>query len=187
MSAAAPPDTWSRPRFTPAGAPYGTLHSTHTKEQYSIAFVHALATRARCKIDGVQVDDEQVDLTIRQKASHLSYDRVGVDVQLKCTSQDVVRPDGLHFNISRKQYDGLRSRGIFKKILVALAVDVEFDNWMQLTLDDLLMRGSAYWVLMDGMPPIATESTTLILPSKNRFNVDQLLEMLQRIGSGGTP
>jgi len=184
---AAPPDTWERERYTPAGAPYGNLHSGHTKEQYSIAFVHALATRARCKIDTLSVDDEQVDLTIRQKATRLQYSRVCVDVQLKCTGRDVVRDDGLHFSIKRKQYDGLRERGIVKKILVALAVDVEFDNWMEFTPNDLLMRGSAYWIAVDGLPPITTQSTTLILPDANRFNVEQLLDMLHRIGTGGAP
>lgn len=179
--------TWDRPRYTKAGAPYGNLHSGHTKEQYSIAFVHALATRARCKIQGLDVDDEQVDLTIRQKADHLQFSRVAVDVQMKCTSQDVVRDDGLHFSITRKQYDGLRERGVLKKILVVLAVDLEFDNWMTISPNDLLMRGAAYWLGMDGLPAISTDSTTLILPDANRFDVDQLLDMLSRIGNGGKP
>lgn len=179
--------TWDRPRHTPAGAPYGNLHSGQTKEQYSIAYVHALATRARCKIQGLDVDDEQVDLTIRQKADHLQFSRVAVDVQMKCTSQNVVRDDGLHFSIKRKQYDGLRERGVLKKILVVLAVDLEFDNWMSFTPNNLLMRGAAYWIGMDGLPDITSDSTTLILPDSNRFDVEQLLEMLSRIGNGGTP
>lgn len=180
-------DTWERSRTTPNGAPWGTLHSGHTKEQYSIAFVHALATRARCKIQGLSVDDEQIDLTIRQKANHLKFDRAMVDVQMKCSSRDLIRQDGLHFSISRTQYDGLRDRGIAKKILVVLAVDLEFDSWMTVTPDDLLMRGAAYWLPMDGLPSIATESTTLILPDENRFNVEQLLDILHRIGNGDAP
>lgn len=179
--------TWDRARHTPAGAPYGNLTSGHTKEQYSIAFVHALATRARCKIQNLDVDDEHVDLTIRQKADHLHFSRVAVDVQMKCTSQDVIRQDGLHFSMLRDHYDGLRARGILKKILVVLAVDEEFDDWMAIKPDELLMRGSAYWMGMDGLPPITTSSTTLILPDKNRFNAEQLLDMLARIGNGGAP
>lgn len=187
MTDASVPTTWDRQRFTPAGAPYGNLHSGHTKEQYSVAFVHALATRARCKVQGLEVDDEQVDVTIRQKAHHLHFSRTMVDVQLKCTSRDVVRADGVHFPLSKAQYDGLRERGIASKILVVLVVEDEFDDWFEVSDDDLLMRGSAYWVLMDGQPEITTESTTVLLPASNRFNVDQLLDMLQRIGEGGTP
>lgn len=182
-----PIDTWSRQRFTPNGAPYGDLHSGHTKEQYSIAFVHALATRARCKIQGLDVDDEQVDLTIRQKASHLKFTRVAIDVQMKCTSQELIRDDGLHFSLSKKQYDGLRAPGVLKKVLVALVVDEDFDNWMTFSPDEMLMRGTAYWLAMDGLPDVTTDSTTLLLPDANRFNVEQLLDMLQRVGTGGAP
>jgi len=187
MSAATTPDTWDRERHTPNGAPYGNLHSTHTKEQYSIAFVHALATRARCKVDGLAVDDEQVDVTIRQRAKRLHYSRTAVDVQLKCTSRDVIKKDGLHFSLPRHQYDGLRERGIIPKILVALAVDSEFDNWMKLSSEEILLRGSAYWIGMDDQPEISGESTTLLLPSTNRFDVDQLVDMLHRIDQGGKP
>ncbi|WP_207454605.1 DUF4365 domain-containing protein [Desertivibrio insolitus] len=187
MSAPQPISTWDRPRYTSNGAPFGDLHSGHTKEQYSVAFVHALATRARCKVQGLEVDDEQVDVTIRQKAKHLHYSRTMVDVQLKCTSRDVVKDDGVHFPLTRKQYDGLRERGIAAKILVVLVVEDEFDDWFTVTNDELLMRGSAYWVLMDDQPEITTQSTTVLLPAANRFNVDQLLDMLQRIGQGGKP
>lgn len=183
----ASPSTWDRPRFTPSGAPYGDLHSGHTKEQYSVAYVHALATRARCKLQGMEVDDEQVDVTIRQKAEHLRYSRTALDVQLKCTSRDVLRDDGVHFPLSRKQYDGLRARGILATILVVLIVEEEFDDWFEVGDSDLLMRGSAFWVPMDSQPSISTDSTTVLLPITNRFNVDQLLDMLQRVGEGGTP
>lgn len=179
--------TWDIPRTTQNGAPFGELHGTQTMEQYSIALVHAIATRARCKVERLLVDDEQVDVTIRQKGSKRLYSRVMVDVQLKCTTQDVVHADGLHFRIKRDQYDGLRERGIVKKILVAVGVDPDFDEWMTSSPDDLLLKGCAYWMPVDGLPPITTQSTTLVLPDANRFNAEQLLDLLHRIATGGTP
>jgi hypothetical protein len=163
------------------------MHGTHTMEQYSVAFVHALATRARCKIANLVVDDEQVDLTIRQSAEHKVFQRTMVDVQLKCTAQDSIRSDGLHFELSEKHYNGLRVPGIVKKILVVLAVDPDFDKWMLVQPSELLLRGSAYWTAVDGWPDITTESKTVVLPDQNRFNVDSLLDMLQRVGEGGVP
>lgn len=156
-------------------------------EQYSIAFAHSIATRARCKMENLRVDDEQVDVTIRQKASHTTYDACAVDVQLKCTHRDVLHADGVHFPLPRNQYDGLRNRSYLPKILVTLLVSEDFDQWMSHSPNDLLLRGQAYWMSTAGLPAITSDSKTVILPSANRFDADQLLDMLQRIGNGGTP
>jgi len=65
-------DEWTLTQHA-SGAPYGTMHPSQCKEQFSIAYVHAIVTAARCKIAHMTVDDERVDLTIRQKADHKEF------------------------------------------------------------------------------------------------------------------
>ena len=178
--------TWDMVRTSTAGAPYGDLHSTQVMEQYSVAFLHAIATRARCKLEHLKVDDEQVDVTLRQKANHLKFQRTMIDVQIKCTGQAVVQADGVHFSIQRSQYEGLKEKAYLQKILIVVAVDPDFDQWMDLSPTDILMRGQAFWISTAAMPELAAnvQSQTVVLPLANEFNVDQLLDMLKRVGDG---
>lgn len=184
---AATVSTWDRPRNSAAGAPFGDMHATQVMEQYSVAFVHALATRARCKLEHLKVDDEQVDVSIRQHASHLRFHRTQFDVQLKCTAQDAIKSDGVHFSLKRHQLLGLREPAYLQKALVVLVVDEEFDDWMAFSPAELIMRGQAFWMSCEDLPDIddGAGSKTVVLPLANSFNVDQLLDMLKRVGDGG--
>lgn len=178
--------TWDVARTSTAGAPYGDLHSTAVMEQYSVAFLHAIVTRARCKLELTHIDDEQVDGTVRQKASHLVYQRTLVDVQLKCTGKDAIYADGAHVSIKRNQWLGLKEHGYAQKALIVLVVDEDFDKWMTFGIDDILMRGKAFWMNAEDLPDIAdgAKSATAIVPLAQEFNVDSLLDMLKRIGDG---
>jgi hypothetical protein len=177
---------WHSSRRTELGAPYGTLDQRECKQQFSIAYAHAIATAARCKLDNIHPDDERVDLTIRQVASHKMYDSAQIDVQMKCTSQDVLKTDGVHWVLSRDHYDHLRSELVYvPKILVVLLVPKRLDDWLTVSADSMLLQRSAFWVSLRGEPESAHDSKTVVLP--NQFNVVQLLEILKRVGDGGTP
>jgi hypothetical protein len=175
-------------RWTPSGAPYGTLHSTDCKEKFSLAFTHAITAAARCTISDLKSDVERIDYTVRQSATHRKYSSAQVDVQMKCTEQDVLRDDGVHWPLSRDHYDWLRDPKTYnRKILVVLLVPRRLEDWLQSNTDGMLLRRTAYWVCLEGADPIQTQSTTVLLPKANVFNVEQLLEILQRVGDGGKP
>jgi hypothetical protein len=180
-------DQWGL-RWTPAGAPYGSLHQTECKQQFSLAFTHAIAAAARCTINNLEVDVERVDYTVRQRASHRKYTSAQVDVQMKCTEQDVLKDDGVHWSLSRDHYDYLRDpRTINAQILVVLLVPPLQEEWLQADSEGMLLRRAAYWMCLQGADAVDTQSTTVVLPRANVFNVEQLLEILQRVGDGGKP
>ncbi|MEV1200660.1 DUF4365 domain-containing protein [Microbispora rosea] len=174
--------------YTPKGAPYGSMHQTQCKEQFSLAFTHAITAAARCKVSDLRVDDECVDFTVRQVANHRRHSSSVLDVQMKCTEQDVLKDDGVHWQLDRDHYDALRDpRAYNRKILVVLLVPHLLQSWLEMREDGMLLRKAAYWVCLEGAEPIKTQSKTVILPRVNVFNVEQLLEILQRVGDGGRP
>ncbi|GLX96122.1 DUF4365 domain-containing protein [Herbidospora sp. NBRC 101105] len=180
-------DPWDELR-TPQGAPYGTMHMTHCKEQFSLAFVHAITAAARCKISDLRVDDERVDFTVRQTANHRVYSSAVVDVQMKCTEQDVLKDDGVHWRLSRDHYDALRDPHTYnRKILVVLLVPSRLGEWLEVSDEGMLLRRSAYWTCLEGGASIDTDSKTVVLPRERVFTVGQLLAILQRVGDGGAP
>ena len=180
-------DEWG-PRFTPSGAPYGSLHETECKQQFSLAFAHAMVAAARCTISDLRSDVERIDFTVRQAAEHTKYSSAQVDVQMKCTERDVLRQDGVHWSLTKDHYDALRDpKTINRKILVVLLVPAELDQWIHHSEERLLLRKSAYWLNLENFPEIAKDSKTVILPKHQVFDVNHLLDMLSRIGSGGDP
>lgn len=180
-------DQWET-RHTATGAPYGSLHESECKQQISLAFTHAIITAARCTVVDLKVDVERVDYTVRQVAQHTVYSSAQIDVQMKCTSQDVLKSDGVHWTLSRDHYDKLRDPNTYnRKILVVLVVPKKFDDWVKVEKDQMLLAGAAYWICLEGEPAVDTDSKTVVLPKSNIFNVDQLLDILQRVGDGGKP
>ncbi|MEV4062199.1 DUF4365 domain-containing protein [Nonomuraea dietziae] len=171
---------------TSAGIPYGTLHQTECKQQFSLAFTHAITAAARCTIADLRVDVERIDYTVRQSATHRKYTSSQVDVQMKCTDQDVLRDDGLHWSLSRDHYDWLRDPKTYnRKILVVLHVPRLLQDWLQIEEEGMLLRKVAYWVCLEGAEPVDTKTTTVVLPRTNVFSVPSLLGILQKVGDGG--
>lgn len=87
---------------TPSGAPFGTCHPSECKQQFSVAYTYAIAAAARCTISKLVSDVEKIDYTVRQVANHSQYTTSQIDVQMKCTEQDVLRDDGIHWRLSRE-------------------------------------------------------------------------------------
>lgn len=181
-------ESWLVSRRTSDGSPFGSLHRAECKQQFSFAATHAIVTAARCTAQNIQVDVDCIDFTIRQAARHLRYSNSMIDVQLKCTDQDVLKDDGIHWQLDKKHYDKLRDpESIVRKILVVQLVPKNLDEWLVSHEEGMLLRAEAYWACIEGAPSIDTDSKTILLPSANRFNVGQLLAMLKRVGDGGAP
>lgn len=136
----------------------------------------------------LDVDIERVDYTVRQVARHRTYSSAQVDVQMKCTSQDVLQSDGVHWPLTRDHYDRLRDTETYNhKILVVLVVPENLLEWVRTEPGHMLAQGHAYWVCLEDAPPVTTQSKTVVLPQSQVFNVEQLLGILQRVGNGGKP
>lgn len=176
------------PTHLPDGTPYGRLHETECKQQFSLAYAHAVTSMARCTMENIRVDVERVDFVVRQVAGHDQYDDAQVQVQMKCTSQDVMKADGVHWSLDLAHYDSLRAeRTYVPKILVVLIVPTKFQQWMDHTHERAILRQGAYWASLRGAPEIDTDTKTVTLPKGNTFDVPGLLSMLKRIGDGGYP
>jgi hypothetical protein len=170
-----------------SGVPYGQLHDTSCKEQISIAYAQAVTSAARCSLENIRVDYQGIDATIRQSAQHDLLDTVSLDVQLKCTASGALTTDHLAFSLDKAKYDKLRNtRRLDDAILIVMLVPPNLEAWLKQSHSTLELAHAAYWVNLRGMPDIGSAgSTTVHLPRTNLFNVEQLLGMLARIGSGG--
>jgi hypothetical protein len=153
------------------------------KEQFSDAFLHAMAAVSECACCKPSVDDDSIDWTL----SKVIAGRPKLDVQLKCTA-DAPSNSDLVFPLKIKNYDDLRLTNILvPRVLVVVTVPAMVTEWLVCNPDELLLRHRAFWYSLRGLPDSAnTTSVTISIPIAQRLTVTSLNEIMQTIAEGGT-
>ncbi len=156
------------------------------KEQFSMAYVRAVASVAGCDLSRYEVDDDSVDLFVKARVAGSTLRSARLDVQLKCTAQDVVRQEALHYPLKQKNYDELIGVDhCIPRILVVVVVPQDLDQWLDQSEEALILRRCGYWYSLSGLEgSAAVFKTTLRIPRRQVFSVKALNTMMQRIADG---
>lgn len=157
------------------------------QEQFSNAYLHAVATVAGCTIATPGVDDDSIDFTISTKEFST---RPKLDVQIKCYIQDAcIGSSGFSYPLKMKNYDDLRITDILvPRILVVVVVPRTVTDWLSHSDEQTLMKFCGYWASIRGKIDSANKRTVSVnLPQANRFTADSLRSLLQIVASGGAP
>ena len=155
------------------------MHLTARQEEYSKSVVFAIAACAGCAVSLRTVDDDSIDLTLCSKSLGR---RPSLDVQLKCTGQDVRGNTELAFRLSRKNYDDLRlADTLVPRILIVVFVPESIETWIEITEDRMLLRHCGYWYSLYGAAPVDSATVTVHIPRANLFDPETLSGMMQRI------
>jgi hypothetical protein len=166
------------------------MEIANRKEQFSLAFIHAVASVAGFGTTILRVDDDSVDIGIRGNRRVGSRRRAPqLDVQAKCTETDDGGGACLSYALKMKNYDDLRDHEVHvPRILVVLCVPREREAWLRETSEETAMRRCAFWASLRGLPAEGNEtSRTVQIPRKQLFTVRALTSMMHRIGEGGNP
>ena len=111
-----------------------------------------------------------------------------LNLQLKCTSRDVLDGQFIRYPVSRKNYRDLIINSQVPRLLVVVLVPENLENWLQQSEDEMCMRYCAYWVSLRGQPErLNTANVTVELPRSNQFTVETLKSIMQRLSQGGLP
>ena len=154
------------------------------KEQFSNAFLQAIAAVSQCSISKPSVDNDSVDWTL----SKVMTRRPKLDLQLKCTSPaDVITTGSISYSLKKKNYDDLRLTDVLcPRILIVVFAPNEIERWLDCTHESLTLRRCAYWLSLAGFEDSPNEaSVTVHLPTEQRFDVDALNAIMNKISSGG--
>lgn len=127
------------------------------KEQFSTAFIHAIATRAGYTIGYWKVDKDGVDVTLR-------HGGLMVDMQLKCTYSPTYLKDGtISFQLDTQTYDKLRDKDRSAPGYLGLMIAPEdVDDWLAHDPKQVLMACHGYWARIQDLPEAATGDTKAI-------------------------
>jgi hypothetical protein len=82
------------------------------KEEFGIAYVQAIASVAGYSISRPLVDNDSIDLQFLSNSSNAYTRAPRLEVQLKCTAQDMISGDYINFPLKIKNYDDLRDPNV---------------------------------------------------------------------------
>ncbi|KYC43545.1 hypothetical protein WA1_10820 [Scytonema hofmannii PCC 7110] len=165
------------------------MYITTQKEEFSYAYINAVASAAgySFQIAPRPLDLVGVDITITGLVSPDSRRRTRLDLQVKCTSRDLLGSDSIRYPLDIKNYDELRNDNPDDDplILVVVLVPDNVDDWLHQSEDKLCLKHCAYWMSLYGQPQSENQTTvTVYLPRQNVFSVDTLKNLMQRTASG---
>lgn len=161
--------------------PYG-LTLNKRMEEFSYAYIHAVASVAGCTVNLWRQDEESIDITLRMRGGDGPIISPELDIQAKCTGQSaVLRNDHIAFPLSRKNYDDLRLGNTSNpQILVVVLVPPEIERWLMQSEDLLAMYHCGYWTSLQGMPPTHNESSVIVNVPRNQIFTVEALDQIMR-------
>jgi hypothetical protein len=164
------------------------MNLSHQKEQFSIAYVRAVASAAGYRISEPKPDDDSIDLEIAARGAYDTLRSPRIDVQIKCTSQNIGRAKTLNFDLKRKNYEDLRGADfLVPRILVVVTVPDRVSDWLVQSENELIMRYCGYWYSLRRCPPRKNSKVTIQIPRAQIFTVSTLGTLMAIVGKGKKP
>lgn len=144
------------------------------KEQFSIAYVRAVAAVAGVKVLRSDVDDDSIDMCLERSGCFAPK----LDLQLKCTAAPLPSVGDISCVLKLKNYEDLRRQPVVvPRWLVVLFVPEDIAKWLTLVNPptEVLLRHCAWWLSLAGLPEVDNEaSVTVRLPHRNLFTPEAL-------------
>jgi uncharacterized protein DUF4365 len=152
------------------------------QEQFSDAFLMAIAAAAGCAASRPFPDNDSIDWTLSCRLSR----RPKLDIQLKSTIfQDNAIGD-IRYLLKIKNYNDLILEDLVApRILVLVTVPRHTEDWLSMTSENLLLRHTAYWRSLAGEPRLRnTKARTVTIPQRNLLTPMALRDLMLRINDG---
>lgn len=155
------------------------------KELWSKATLEAIATPVAIDVASWKTDFDTIDVTLR--TDHDYTDEGGVcapklDLQLKCTAQDiVVKEDHVAWKLDARSVRKLSNPNRGTMLVLAVTIAPEHPgHWMEWPSGGLLAYAETYYLRGTQIPPLdqGAESKTVHLPFTNLLTPVSLRELM---------
>ena len=163
----------------------------HRKEEFSYAYVHAVAAVAGYGLVLMPklVDHDGIDVQIAARGGKGTVRSPRLEAQVKCTSQDVIEEKRIAYPLEVKNYNDLIADNYHTdRILIVLAVPEDISLWLMHSEEQLAMKRCAYWTsLREGKETTNSATVTVSIPRQNQFTSDALISLMETVGKGEKP
>lgn len=145
------------------------------REEFSIAYVRAIAAVAKVNIYNLEVDDDSIDIGFCVNSIAGSPISPKIDAQLKCISTLKLVDQEYRYPLKIKNYDELIGDHYTPKILIVVDAPSDPAEWLDQNNDRLTLYRCGYWTSLMHMPAVENVATvTVSLPRSRVFSPDAL-------------
>lgn len=162
------------------------LSDNDIKSELSYAYLHAVASRAKCEcqVSGRHSDGMGVDarVHVKERFSPDSLTRFTVEVQLKATSEQPAQQGGrLSYWVKAKNYEELRDTNVPNpQLLIVFIMPENPAEWLTCSEESLIARRCAYWLSLYDAPTGSPSGQTVYIPTVNILSVEAFRTLLAR-------
>jgi hypothetical protein len=156
------------------------------QEQFSIAYIRAIAAAAGYSVEETGVDEDSIDCNIIQRGNEDTYPFTEIlRVQLKCTYAHKPNEQFLTYPLSLKNYNDLRRKCMIPRILIVLHVPENFENWIQQNDNSITLNHLGYWTSIKGLPETENSDTVSIkIPTIQKLTAESLRNLMNKLANG---
>ncbi|HEX8702612.1 MAG TPA: DUF4365 domain-containing protein [Myxococcaceae bacterium] len=163
------------------------MYIDQRKEQFSIAYVHAVASAAGFGLLDPRVDDDSIDLRISaNRKYHVSAPELSL--QLKCYDGADRSKGTFSYFLKKKNYDELCGEPTIARLLLVVCVPKDVTKWLDQQPDWLAMYHCGYWHSLRKEKETANATgETVHINTKNAFTVAELTRLMAMIAKREYP
>lgn len=154
------------------------------KQQFSVAFVRAVAAAAGFAVSQHSVDDDSIDIGF--VAGGALRKRPRIEAQLKCSADDTLRSSDFSFRLSQKNHNDLCAESLVPRILIVVRIPPDLGDWLILNEERLLARHCAYWLSLAGREEVTAATVTVRMLRAQIFDASALTGLMARAEAGET-
>jgi len=167
------------------------LPDEHRMAQLNEAYVMAVSA-----VSGATYDPPKQDYGIDGRISEVRRFPTGeyrstnwqFNCQLKATTNFVLEENYIVYKMKVEAYNRLVSvGGNTSRILIIFCLPKEWENWVTLSEENLILKHCCYWDFFTGSPSINKESITVRIPRQNIFNPEAVQKIFENIKRGEDP
>lgn len=156
------------------------------KEQFSRAWVHAIAATAGFRLYRADPDIDSDDIGFSDAKLKV---RPRLEAQLKATETIQSGDEEIPYPLPVKNYNELVGDDfVVPRILIVLRVPRANANWIESRTEEMLLRHTAWWLSLRNHPHSSNStSVTVHIPRLQVFTPQELRKLMAEIAEGRKP
>lgn len=149
------------------------------KEQFSIAYVRAVAAAARVVTCQRDVDADSIDIGFAVKSVAGCHTPPRLEAQIKCTTHLGGSESVWRYRLKVKNYNELLGTHYIPRILIVVSIPPSVSDWINQTEECLSLYKCGYWVSLRGLDRSkSTSKVTISIPKDQVFSPDAFRQLL---------
>lgn len=162
------------------------MDESSKKEEFSYGYIHMLASMCGYIITPSRRTEDnylKIDLHIKDPKSLDEGGTPTIFVQLKCTTSKYFyeSEECFKFRLKEKDYSQLIKKSLDLHILIVVVVPEDVREWINIyeSKQESLIKGCAYWLLLEGMKKTEKTKPIIEIPKTNILTPKSLEEIMK--------